>query len=509
LLTGRLAIKLLAPTFLVSLALVCACIFGLLYINQLHVNVSYELSENVRSTQAADRVVTATSTLLVLLTDGRRERHASEAFAHQIREESQVLGEALNESRNLANFDREKELVQEIAAGVDVFESRWQKRGTLAAEKLADYDNEIAAELKENVLQASIELRKFNAGQIAASDRDNQRTVRTLKWGLLAVGLGAPVSGLLLGFAVARSLRHSIYQLSVGIRDAAGRLNRELGSVTFEEQGDLPELHAQMQNVVQEIERTVGQLQQREREVLRAEQLAAVGQVAAGVAHELRNPLTSVKMLVQTGLEGSPPSGLPAEDLAVIEQEIRRMEQRIQMFLDFARPPQAERRRSDLLEVFRTAFVLVEGRLRRQKVNLIEDFPPEPIELWIDPGQIQQVVLNLLLNALDALPRGGTITVEIKRDVRSQLHGPHQDTLNGSAAGASVVETRIHDTGSGIAPRIRERLFEPFVSSKETGIGLGLSISKRLVEAHGGTIRADDEPEGGSVFSFTLPADSK
>jgi len=507
-LTGRLAIKLLAPTLLVSLALVCACIFGLLYINQLHVNVSYELSENVRSTQAADRVVTATSTLLGLLTDARRERHASESFANQVQEERQVLGEALNESRNLANFDREKELVQQIAGGVDMFESRWQKRVTLAAEKRSGYDDEIAAELKENVLQAAIDLRKFNAGQIAESDRDNQRTVRTLKWGLLAVGLGAPVSGLLLGFAVARSLRHSIYQLSVGIRDAAGRLNRELGSVTLEEEGDLPELHAHMQSVIQEIERTVGQLQQREREVLRAEQLAAVGQVAAGVAHELRNPLTSVKILVQTGLEGSPPPGLPAEDLAVIEQEIRRMEQRIQMFLDFARPPQAERRNSDLLQVFRRTFVLVEGRLRRQKVNLIEEFPAEPINLWIDPGQIQQVVLNLLLNALDALPRGGTITVEIKREVRTPLHSPQLDTLNGSASGVSVVETRIRDTGSGIAPRIRERLFEPFVSSKETGIGLGLSISKRLVEAHGGTIRADDEPEGGSVFSFTLPAGS-
>src|SRR5262249_23474338 len=157
--------------------------------------------------------------------------------------------------------------------------------------------------------------------------------VNTLKWGLLAVGLGAPLSGLLLGFAVARSLRHSIYQLSVGIRDAAGRLNRQLGSVTVQEEGDLPELHVQMQEVLKEIERVVEQLQQHEREVLRSEQLAAVGQVAAGVAHELRNPLTSVKMLVQTGLEGNPAAGLPAEDLAVIEHEIRRMEQRIQMFL--------------------------------------------------------------------------------------------------------------------------------------------------------------------------------
>src|SRR4029077_20033303 len=104
--------------------------------------------------------------------------------------------------------------------------------------------------------------------------------------------------------------------------------------ITLDEQTDLPELHRQMQGVLEEIERVVEQLQQREREVLRAEQLAAVGQVAAGVAHEIRNPLTTVKMLVQTGLEGTPPAGLPAEDLAVIENEVRRMEQFIRLFLD-------------------------------------------------------------------------------------------------------------------------------------------------------------------------------
>src|SRR5262249_15788704 len=243
---------------------------------------------------------------------------------------------------------------------------------------------------------------------------------------------------------------------SVGIRDAAGRLNRELGSVTLEEEGDLPNLHVQLQSVVKEIERVVEQLQQREREVLRSEQLAAVGQVAAGVAHELRNPLTSVKMLVQTGLEASPAAGLNAEDLAVIENEIRRMERRIQMFLDFARPPQSERRRADLVEVIRRAVVLVEGRIRRQKVNLIANLPNEPVFLLIDPEQVQQVVLNLLLNALDALPHGGTITVKIKQGVPIAARGGvNGSTFNGSAAGLSAVDVSIHDTAPGIAPRLR------------------------------------------------------
>jgi signal transduction histidine kinase len=294
---------------------------------------------------------------------------------------------------------------------------------------------------------------------------------------------------LLLGYAVARRMHQSICQLSVRIRDAAGRLSSELRPVTLESDGDLPVLNRQMQIIVKEIEHVFERLHQREREVLRAEQLAAVGQVAAGVAHELRNPLTSVKMLVQTGLEGTPPVGLPGEDLAIIEHEIRRMEACIQTFLDFARPPGAERRRTDLLAVVRRALALLEGRARRQKVLLKAENPPNPVELCIDGEQIHQVLVNLMLNALDAMPHGG----ELRLEVRPATSDPPRVTV------------RIHDTGPGIAAPILARLFEPFVSSKETGLGLGLSICRRLLEANGGDITGANDPEGGALFTFTLP----
>jgi two-component system sensor histidine kinase HydH len=482
--TRHWALKLLAPTVLVSVAFVGACIFSTMWLNELHGGIARDFTENRESHEAAAKLETTTLELLALLRGDHQDTEAIN-LAQQLEVKTSEAKRWLATAQQHANLDEEKILVGQVAGGLRQYLDEFSRRSSAPVGQVAAYDKSLAGVLQQEVLGPCIALRDYNLNQVVESDRQNRNIVLTLKWVLLAVGLGAPLGGLLLGYAVAQSLRHSIYQLSVGIRDAAGRLNRELGSVTLEEEGDLPGLHRQLQGVLTEIERVVDQLQQREREVLRAEQLAAVGQVAAGVAHELRNPLTSVKMLVQTALEGRSGNGLPREDLHLMEQEIRRMEQCIQMFLDFARPPNCERRRTDLVDVIRRTIALVEGRARRQKVTLSADLPRQPIYVMIDPEQIHQVVLNLLLNSLDALPRGGTAHLELR-------------------AGKDI-EVRISDSGPGIAPRICDRLFEPFVSSKETGMGLGLSICKRLIEAHGGAIRGVNAPDGGAVFSFTLP----
>jgi signal transduction histidine kinase len=482
--TRHWALKLLAPTVLVSLALVGACLFSTVRLNEVADNIAKNFTENRESLQAATNLEITTRELLALLRGNHQDIDPG-ALTKRIEEKTQEATDWLKIAQKHANLEEEKILVPKVALGLQRYLDEHAQRSAGPVARISAYDKQLADVLERHVLDPCKALRRYNHQQEAESDEQNQWIVRTLIWVLLAVGLGAPIAGLLLGYSMARSLRHSIYQLSVGIRDAAGRLNRELGSVTLEEEGDLPGLHRQLQGVLAEIERVVEQLQQREREVLRAEQLAAVGQVAAGVAHELRNPLTSVKMLVQTALESPSKDGLPPEDLHLMENEIRRMEQRIQVFLDFARPPRSERRRTDLVDLLRRALALVEGRARRQRVTLLADLPDHAIYLMLDPEQVHQVILNLLLNALDALPRGGSVQVEmfVGKDI----------------------EIRISDSGPGIAPRIRDRLFEPFVSSKETGMGLGLSISKRLIEAHGGTIRGENRPDGGALFGITLP----
>ncbi len=227
---------------------------------------------------------------------------------------------------------------------------------------------------------------------------------------------------------------------------------------------------------------------QRQQQMLRAEQMAAVGQVAAGVAHELRNPLTSIKGLVQVNLREAVERGLPAEDLAVIEHEIRRMERTLQTFLDFARPPQPDRRLLDLATVVDRVLALVGGRARKQRVSLRALRPNEPCRVEADQDQLQQLLLNLVLNALDAMPQGGVIEVDLR---------PPRD---------GHVAVHVRDTGPGVAPHILPRVFETFVSSKETGVGLGLPVSKRIAEDHGGSLSAYNLPEGGACFVLRLPA---
>lgn len=230
--------------------------------------------------------------------------------------------------------------------------------------------------------------------------------------------------------------------------------------------------------------------EQRQKHLLRAEQMMSLGQVAAGVAHELRNPLTAIKGLIQVNRKELEDRSMPAEDLRIIEHEIRRMERSLQNFLDFARPPVPKRQRLSLTPVIERVISLVQGRARKQHVSF--EIPHLPSALWVDADQdlIQQLLLNLVLNALDAMPQGGMIHIECR---------PESD---------GRVLVNVSDTGPGIAPHILPVVFERFVSSKETGVGLGLPVSRRIAQEHGGDLTVENLPQGGASFTFQLPTAS-
>ncbi len=224
-----------------------------------------------------------------------------------------------------------------------------------------------------------------------------------------------------------------------------------------------------------------------ERAMVRAEELSALGQMAAGMAHELRNPLTAISMLVQLQREKAERDGPPPEDLTIIEREIARMEERLGAFIDYARPSRPRWRRIDLRDVAAATLGLIQGRAAKHRVEVRFAPPADPVPVRADAEQIGRALVNLAMNAIDAMPLGGRLTL----------------TMTGAADG--FVEVAVDDTGPGVDPKVLPRLFEPFFTGKEAGLGLGLPISARIARDHGGRLTAANRPEGGARFLLRLP----
>jgi signal transduction histidine kinase len=433
------------------------------------------VQENIDSYQAAAALEESLADLVTLL------KHGVEGVTAL----NDRIGRHIAGSRRFADHPAEVALVDRVEGSFRRYLAIWEG---LPVAPGRDRDTAVrsALELLETeTVKDCQDLRVYNADRIDASERGHLDTLRKLAWGLAGIGGSAGLAGLFLGYGVARGLSRSIHQLQVRVQGAAGLLGNDFPAVELAAGGRLDQLDLQVRSLVGQIEETVARLNQREREVRRAEQLAAVGQLAAGMAHEIRNPLTSIKLLVQTAAEAGPEAGVPTDDLAVIEREIRRVERSLQTFLDYARPPKPAKAPTDVARVLADTLDLVRGRAARQHVTTRFDPPARTVTVDADPEQLRQVFVNLALNALDAMPGGGTLTVELR--------------------GGRVAEVTFRDTGSGIAAQARGRLFLPFASTKETGLGLGLVICRRIVEDHGGTGEGGDAPGGGAEFVVRLP----
>jgi signal transduction histidine kinase len=318
--------------------------------------------------------------------------------------------------------------------------------------------------------------------------QESESLSRKLRLLMLILGLGGPIGGLLSGYGIARALSRSIYRLSVRVHDMAQHLEHDVASIKVMPEGDLHRLDGQLLHIVRRVEEVTERVQRQQRELLRAEQLAVVGKLAACVAHEIRNPLSAVKMLVSLALRPSNPKPLTAQDLRVIHEEIVRLERTVQNLLDFSRPPPLHRVRCDLREVIGQAMELVRARAEQQGVTLSTRTPERPVEIEADRNQLCTVLVNLFFNALDAMPRGGRLDVDLPLPATAEI------------------QLQVADTGSGISAERMVDLFTPFASSKATGTGLGLSICRRIVEAHGGCLSASNRSPAGASFRVSLPA---
>ena len=218
-----------------------------------------------------------------------------------------------------------------------------------------------------------------------------------------------------------------------------------------------------------------------EKQIQQAGKLASVGELAAGLAHEIRNPLAGIAAAVEVLAENR--AGQDREITQEIQLQVKRLNTTLSDLLNFARPREPEIAPCDLAGLVRQMLTLVRADAQKHHIQVVEEIPADLPAINADATQIQQAILNLLLNAIQAMPEAGILTVR-------------------AAVVGDRVQLMIQDTGSGIPAEILEKIFAPFFTTKHRGTGLGLAITRTIMEKHGGTIRVDSAVGCGTMFTL-------
>lgn len=302
---------------------------------------------------------------------------------------------------------------------------------------------------------------------------------------LAFLGMGVLVALLLVtGALAARSVTTPLRRLAGAAREY-GRSGayEPFASRTGDEIGSLVRSFNMMAEDLNRSRKEIDRLHALELE--RTHQLASVGELATGVAHEVRNPLTGVLGALELALKRIPTGDPSRELLEESERQLRRIELTTSQLLRYARPPELREVTVDANLVVDRARRVIDAQARTAGVSVTTELEEEPVPVRADPEQVVQVLVNLALNGIQAMREGGELVMDVKRDGTS-------------------VRLAVRDTGPGISADVRADIFRPFFTTKNQGTGLGLPISQQIIERHGGTLRPLDTP-GGATFVVTLP----
>jgi signal transduction histidine kinase len=480
-----------APTLALSVLLLATVAVAALALRRMQFEADRVIDQALAATEAAEHIEH--------VFEDCRERLTDYAATGQLSEVEKARGLEKESSDDLVQInalvipDRGHLLIAEMERFTVVLRQELNQihpPATLEAREAA-VRRVLGTVLDSQLLSRAREERELCVENLHAARARGLEVTQRADWALLCLGVGGTLGGILAGFALARSLRRQLIELSVPIRSAMGSLNEVVGPVQVLSTDNFAGLDATLGSLAKRVAQVVERLQSAERERLRNDQMAALGQLAAGLAHELRNPLTAMKTIVDAARREPLRDGLNARDLAVLDEEIQRLNRSLQSFLDYARPPATTKRLVDLRTIAEKTRQLLAARAEQQSICVGIELPDDPVEIEADPEQLHQVVLNLLLNAFDAIGRDGQVTIRIA----------------GDAQGIAVIT--VADSGPGIPQAVRDRVFEPFVSTKESGTGLGLTICRRIVEDHGGQIDAADGRAGGAIFTMKLPINGR
>jgi two-component system NtrC family sensor kinase len=290
------------------------------------------------------------------------------------------------------------------------------------------------------------------------------------------------------------------HRLSVRSGDELGELASSFNKMTEDLARARDEITAWARTLEQRVEQKTQELERAYAGLVASEKMASLGKLAATVAHEVNNPLFGILTYSRLVLRDLEKDGLDEarraaaiEQLRIIERESKRCGEIVKNLLAFARQAPPRRQLQDLTRVARRALALVHHQLELQGIELVESYAPNLPPCSLDADQVQQVLLVLLMNAVEAMPEGGRLEVATEWDPSS-----------------STVQARVRDSGRGIAPDALPHIFEPFFTTKEEQhrTGLGLTVAKNIVDQHGGTLTVRSAPEEGAEFTLALPAEA-
>jgi two-component system NtrC family sensor kinase len=325
------------------------------------------------------------------------------------------------------------------------------------------------------------------------------------------VFLGITLLGLVLGscvaIVIARRISQPIHAMAMAAQKVAqGDYTQKVELTSHDEIGYLAgcfnkmtreltratqQLREWAENLETKVEQRSTELKAMQGHLIQTEKLAAIGKLAAGVAHEINNPLTGVLTNSSLLLEDLPAGNPMREELQVIVDETLRCRKIVKGLLDFARQTKPQKQLVDMNSVVEDVLALVRNQASFRNISLETILDPELPAVMADRDQMRQVVLNIVLNAAEAMPCGGSIKVISRRD------------------GAGFVEIDVKDTGPGIPDEVKDKLFEPFFTTKKTGTGLGLAIAYGIMERHKGTIDFASVQGQGTTISLRLPSDEQ
>jgi signal transduction histidine kinase len=326
--------------------------------------------------------------------------------------------------------------------------------------------------------------------KVGLSLEENRKEIRQTRLMLILIGCGGFLLGLIGAVVLAKRITGPLQKLVEGtVRISKGDFTQTISVGSRDEIGDLARSFNEMTKDLLETRR---RMEDANLKLIQAEKLASIGRISASIAHEIRNPLTSVKLNIQKLMQNEHLNEEEKEHLSISQEGIGQIEKFIKELLNFTRVSDLNPERFSVVQIVEESLKMMRNSFQEKKIVLEKNFAADLPSVVVDGDKIRQVFLNILRNAVEAVEEGGKIGLALSRVKEN---------------GVARIKVRISDDGCGIPEKDWENIFEPFYTTKPSGFGLGLSNARKIVEQHRGSLRVTKTKGKGTTFEVRIPCE--